>query len=680
METKTSKIPRLLILTLPILTIGLPTAAGLCAQTQTHAHAQLQTQPQSQSDTQPDAVVTLPEMAVYSRRVALQEPSTAAFAMPVSALGFEPLVDVQARNMGEAQADITIRGGIFENTGFRAGAVPLHDPQTGHYSAEIPIAPAMLTAPGILTGADNALGGWNANAGTIAYQWRRITTTGMASVAAGAHDTVRGEFYQGYVAPAATGILGRRLAFDVAAARADSDGSLPWGELRFSRYNMRLQLSKSVNYYNKGQRLDAQTQLYNHAQTQSQTDLFVGRQDKFIGWPNLYTPYAGVYETDDMRTTLIALNHFEKLPADGDYLTLGGAWRRNEDHYVFNRADPGALNPAFATGPAWHTAWTWSAGAETLVSTNQLRWRASAAFIADKLESTSLIHGRFNTRSHWKLMLAPERTWNFAAARALTVRAGVSCDDTNRDDAAWSPVAAIEFRGLNKHISLLRLSCAASSQVPDYTALNSNASAGLFRGNPNLGREYANNFEAGVRAAWGAWTFDTAVFHRRDRNLVDWVYSAALPNARVASTVDVGTLGFELTARYTAKWGGFVLGYTALTKDSDYGARSDLVDASFYTLNYARHRLTAAIVARPWRGWEIRLDNEARLQQPNALRRSSDEALLTSAGIYCTPSVAGWRGLRFFAQITNAWDSDFEEIPSVPAARRQWCAGAMCSW
>jgi hypothetical protein len=641
--------------------IGLSAIAGLCAQMQ------------------PDAVVTLPEMAVYSRRVALQEPSTAAFAMPVSALGFEPLVDVQARNMGEAQADITIRGGIFENTGFRVGAAPLHDPQTGHYSAEIPIAPAMLTAPGILTGADNALGGWNANAGTIAYQWRRITPTGMAGVAAGNHDTVRGELYQGYVAPAGAGISGRQLAFDVAAAWADSDGSLPWGELRFSRYNMRLQLSKSVKYYNKGQ---TRNEGHNEGQTQtqSQTDLFAGRQDKFIGWPNLYTPYANVYETDHLRTALIALNHFEKLPADGDYLALGGAWRRNEDHYVFNRPDPGACNPAFATGPDWHTAWTWSAGAETQVSTNQLRWRASATFIADKLESTSLIHGRFNTRNHWKLMLAPGRVWNFAAARTLTIRAGVSYDDTNRDDAAWSPGAAIEFRGLSNHISRLHLSYAASSQVPGYTALNSKTSAGLFRGNPNLGRENAHNFEAGARAAWGAWTFDATVFHRRDSNLVDWVYSATLPNARVASPIDIDTLGLELTARYTAGWGGFVFGYTALTKNSDYGARSDSVDASFYALNYARHRLTAAIVVRPWRGWEIRFDNEARLQQPNALRRSSDEALLTSAGIYCTPSIAGWRGLRPFAQITNAWDSDFEEVPSVPAARRQWCAGVMCSW
>ena len=75
--------------------------------------------------------VSLPELQVNSPRVANQL-AAAAFAMPVSALRYEPRVDVQARNLTEAQADVTIRGGIFENTGFRLGGSTLVDPQTGH--------------------------------------------------------------------------------------------------------------------------------------------------------------------------------------------------------------------------------------------------------------------------------------------------------------------------------------------------------------------------------------------------------------------------------------------------------------------------------------------------------------------------------------------------------------------
>ena len=50
--------------------------------------------------------------------------------------------------MAEAQSDVTIRGDTFENTGLQVGALSIFDPQTGHYLMELPVAPAMLGAPG----------------------------------------------------------------------------------------------------------------------------------------------------------------------------------------------------------------------------------------------------------------------------------------------------------------------------------------------------------------------------------------------------------------------------------------------------------------------------------------------------------------------------------------------------
>src|SRR3954469_16506395 len=144
---------------------------------------------------QGQGTVTLPGVTVYSPRVANQAPA-GTFAMPVSALRFEPRVDLQTRNLAEAQADVTIRGGIFETTGFQIGALTLLDPQTGHYLAEIPIPPAMLGAPEVLTGADLARRVTNATSGAISYGWRPIQTGGAASVGWGEHALQRGEFYQ----------------------------------------------------------------------------------------------------------------------------------------------------------------------------------------------------------------------------------------------------------------------------------------------------------------------------------------------------------------------------------------------------------------------------------------------------------------------------------------------------
>src|SRR5271165_5564305 len=101
-------------------------------------------------------VVSLDAVTVVSPSVANQAPA-GTFAMPVSALRYEPLVDIEPRNMAEAQSDVTIRGDTFENTGLKVGALSIFDPQTGHYLTELPVAPAMLGAPEILTGAGHAI-------------------------------------------------------------------------------------------------------------------------------------------------------------------------------------------------------------------------------------------------------------------------------------------------------------------------------------------------------------------------------------------------------------------------------------------------------------------------------------------------------------------------------------------
>ncbi len=111
----------------------------------------------AQSVSEGEAVLMSP-LTVLSPRVANQLPA-ATFATPVSALRYEPTVDVQLRNFTEGQADIAIRGGTFANSSFGLAGLPLYDPQTGHYTSEIPVAPGMMTAPQVTVGADLAAGG-----------------------------------------------------------------------------------------------------------------------------------------------------------------------------------------------------------------------------------------------------------------------------------------------------------------------------------------------------------------------------------------------------------------------------------------------------------------------------------------------------------------------------------------
>ena len=582
------------------------------------------------------SVVPLPGVAVEGVRVANEEPVT-TFAMPVSALRFEPLVDVQARNLAEGQADVSIRAGLFEQTGFRVGVLPVFDPQTGHYFAELPLPPEVLSLPQVLTGVAHALAGWNAGAGTVAYGWRPIRPARIVQAAAGEDRSRRASWYEGWAVSMAGG---RTLGFDASLAGSRSEGSIPLGDHDFRRVHGRFQIQSAA----------------------AQTDLFAGYQAKFFGWPNLYTPFNSP-ESENLQTVLVALNHREDWGA-GDGVEWGAYYRRNKDDYAFNRFAP--LGPVH---PFQHTTWVRSAAAEIRRTWGGAQWHARAVVLGDRLTSTSLTAGRFRDRLHRTFSLAPE--WRGARSQGgfWTARAGVVYDDTNRDSSAWSPLVEVALdRGASASgLRRAHLGYATSTQTATYTALNAASGAGLFRGNPGLGRQTARTMEVGVSGVLAGWNAQAAVFQRWDDALVDWTYRRGV-TARTANPVDLSTTGAECVVRRSVDRWDFVLGLTTYVRRSDYGSAS--VDASFYALNFPRFRATGAVVVRLGRGWEVRIDNEVRRQSDSLLRRASNrDAFLTAAVVAFSPS--GWKGVTLSLQAENLWNDDFEEVPAVPAGRRQ---------
>jgi hypothetical protein len=590
-----------------------------------------------------DPAVGLPELTVYSTRVANQVP-VGTFAMPVSALRYEPTVDIHPRNLAESQADVTIRGGVFENTGFQLGALTVGDPQTGHYLVELPIAPAMLLAPRVRTGAALTLGANNATAGAIEYGWRPIRTAGAASAAVGDDALRRAEIYQGATVPRAGGL---RFGADMAVAHSESDGAVPFGEHRFDRVTGRVQL----------------------ASTQAQTDVFAGYQAKFFGWPNLYTPFNS-NETENLQTVLLGVNHRADL-GGGDFVEAGAFYRRHKDDYAFNRFAP--VGPVH---PFQHTTRLRGAALAGRKAVGTGAINARAEVLSDSLQSTALTFGRYAARRVWRVALLPENTWTAAGGERTTLRAGAGFDDSNRGGSALSPVVELERTFAAAGLRRIYLSATELSQLPTYTALNSNPAAGLFRGNPHLGRQTTRNYEVGLAGTWGGWATEAAAFLRHDDALVDWTFRSGV-TARTANAVDLEVAGLEVVVRRAWQRAELVLGYTGLTKDGEY--RGAAVDASFYALNYAKHRLTAALTWRVTTQLELRFDNAARLQADNLLRViGGDDALLSAASVIFRP--AALRRVELGLHADNLWDSRFQDVPGVPATPRQLSVSVGVTW
>jgi hypothetical protein len=543
--------------------------------------------------------------------------------------------------MAEAQADVTIRGDTFENTGLQVGALSLFDPQTGHYLMELPIAPVMLGAPGILTGADHALESMNSTAGSVDYQWKPVSQAGFLTGALGTDALEREELYQGL-----TGIGSPHLAADADWAHSSGNGTVPFGDFHFDRADAR------AEWVAPG----------------SQTDVFAGYQASFFGWPNLYTPFDSD-ETENLQTVLVDVNNREDL-GEGQFFEAGGFYRRNKDDYAFDR-----FAPLGAVHPYQHTTWEYGAsvGGRYIVEGLYINFHAEET--TDALQSTSLIYGPYHSRDLEKVAVLPEEQWVVTGA-VVTLKAGATYDDSNRASGVISPVAELSEQWNTGALSRIYASFSTTTQMPDYTALDSSPTAGLFLGNPDLGREVSRDSEVGISGALFGWSAKGAVFYRRDDNLVDWTYLDGV-FGRSANPVNIDTTGVEVVARRSWSLLTTVIGYTYLAKDANYlGAP---VTASFYALNYARQRLTAAFIATLTENWDLRLDNEARIQEPDALRtQGGNDAWVSSLGLAWHPT--GRHNLEFTLQVDNLWNSAFQSVPAVPASRRQLSFGATYGW
>lgn len=587
----------------------------------------------------------LSEITVNAKRVANTGPA-GTYASPATALRFDPLTELQSRGLSEGQSDVTVRGGVFENTGFMLGAVTVMDPQTGHYVAELPVDPAFMSVPAIYKGIDNAVAGFNSAIATVSYNYRPVEAGGYITLGAGSDSLNFQSFRLGQVFDTSKG---HDLGAALSVARSEGDGSVAFGDHEFARYNLRLQ-----------RRTDA-----------TQSDLVVAYQDKFYGWPGGYTGFASLPEIDDMQTTLVVANH--RTVHGNGWWELGGYYRRLEDDYDFDRTTDESGVP----GSFEHETRVIGFGVQGLYESGRVSWRYGGQLTADELvRSTDLTNGQFNDRNYATLTVVPSMSFDIDSGRSLELRFGATVDYSSRDGSKVLPMTGLSLRNPSASgFTEFSIEYAATSQLPGYTALNSNP-VGLFGGNPLLGREQAKQLSLTVAHEAENWQGRAALFTRKDDNLVDWTFATGAPFVRQANAVDIDVAGFE--AFVSRRWGAVDLaaGYTWLDKDADYGSAQ--VDASFYALNFARHRMTLAVIYRFANRLELRLDNEYRRQEDNPLRVGDDNTYLASASLIW--NAAAGSGFSTALVADNLTDSEFQPFPGTPAAGRQFSVSATYNW
>ena len=625
----------------------------------------------------------LPTLTVQGQEIANLRPASTYQSM-VSNLDFDPRIDFQSRNMAEAQGDINIRGGIFEGTGIQVGAVTLIDPQTGHYSTELPIAPEMLTNPKVLTGTNNALRGFNSTSGTLSYQWSKMIEGSSLTIGGGqnALNFQRIHFATTHnFTDSAEWIYGTELEY----SRSESDGTIKNGDHDFSRFATRFQIIGP----------------------DSQIDFFVGAQDKYLGWPGMYTAtkYINPIEYEDIKTQLLIANYF-KAYSEKSFVQVTAAHRINKDHYDLNAikrntqpTDEGHIvdyegdQDTRVSSLGFHifNAYNTKMGINFTGQIIKDYWRKSDAY---NIPFTD------NSRYQSKFSIAPEHIFKKSNQDSLKLTYGLSLESTSDELASESSFFGNiqwEKKQSDNSFKNAYISFSETSLVPGYTAIGQHKSS-QFKSDSSLGREISNIFELGGTISEKSLKINGTIFYRIDEDLVDWIYSYYKYDgdkesqtydtwiysndnieSRAASSVDMKTFGVELLA--SKKWDKLetIVSYNFLDKnDVVYNNRNPYIEGSYYALNYAKHRFTLGLIWEPINWMKVRVDNEWRDQLKNLLRKSDNKALFTHLSVSISPPRNN--DIELFVSLDNLWDDNYEEMPGTPGKGRQASCGATFKW
>ncbi|HSG60310.1 MAG TPA: TonB-dependent receptor [Pseudomonadales bacterium] len=561
------------------------------------------------------------EVTINASRVANTTPATSLSSI-ATALSYDPQVELYSRGLAEGQSDITVRGSMFESTSVKIGAVVLMDPQTGHYTANLPISPAFLNFNGVLTGAQNAIEGFNATVATLHYDLDIRPSTKRINLSAGS-DAFKAAsmIYTASLSPSVT--------IGTAIERSEGDGTVRFGDHAFQRLNLAIQ--------------------HNTATTTSQ--LVLASQHTFFGWPGAYTGFASLPETDHTDTDLLLINHSQQN-ADGD-ISIAGYYRRVVDNYDFDRR-------SYETGTAGafeHETASWGFAVEG--NRKHLHYRAQLTGDA-LIASTDLTHGFFNTRQYLSSSIGYRDRQRLTDGTLIT-DIGLTADISNRDSNRIQPYAYAEWQ--TQHQWATFIDYARTSQLPGYTALNSNAT-GLFGGNPLLSRESAEQLEIGMRRIFSHGEIEASVFWRDEQDVVDWTFSSQSPFARQANPMDNQVTGLHIHANTQGPNYWLSTGLTWLSKDFNYQA--DNVDASYYALNYANIRATLSVIYTLSHSLSLHVDSEYRQQAVNRLRTSSAEAFFGRIATVWNASAHH----QFSITVDNISDDDFQMYPGTPGIGR----------
>jgi iron complex outermembrane receptor protein len=554
-------------------------------------------------------------------------------------------VDVRQRGALGVQADVSIRGGTFEQTLVLIDGVKMLDPQTGHHAMNIPLTLDDIERIEIVKGPVSHQFGPNAMNGAI-----NIITRKHSRPFARLQGMV-GDF--GLWEASFSGALPLKLSetttlknrFSFMRRRSDGYRNRPsWtGEV------LRLDSNDRVNNTD----FDITTfsgSLELFSSEKASLELAGSWSGKQFGANSFYSlRFPTQYE--ETTTSLVSLiGNFEiATPTINLPLRVIASWRRNQDYFLLRRE-----NPAFYRN--LHTSNTISVEAQTTIALQRSTIVVGAEAAADYLESNNLgfrnrtrisAFGEIRTKVLDNLTAGGSGTVLYNSDWGLNTATGLNL--------GWQ---------INDQFSIYA-TVGRSFRVPTYTDLYYRDAATV--GDSTLKPERSETFE--VAGTWREGIVDVrgTLFYRFASNLIDYVRTSPTGLWKATNLSSATTNGADIHIALATKEAIPILervtgSYTALnpTFATEPGTQSR------YALDQLLHQ--AALVL------DFRFIPEITAQT----RFRYEKRINVSTDAFLTDVRLGWNGygVEVFAEATNVFNTLAFDFVGIPAPGRWLRFGA----
>ncbi len=455
-----------------------------------------------------------------------------------------PGVDARSRGPFGVQTDLEVNGATFSQVLILVDGMRVNDPQTGHHTLNLPLAPRDLERVEITYGAGSAIHGPDAF-GAVVNLVPKSEPSNHLDLAGHWGDTLGPTEVSGVGSDASLsyGVNGTWGSVWAAGGKNRSDGYRDDTDFDMDRALVSARLPVAGG----------------------DLSLLWGVQDKAFGANDFYADRTSKEWT---RAWLYSAR-FRNNPSAGRTLEGGIYYRRHRDRFVLVEANPSLYENN-------HTNELATAQIHGTVATGT--WGALLAggeLAQEKIDSNNL-----GVRDRNRSALFSE----YSGKRGrLRVSAGARLD--RHEDIGWepSPSLALSFRRTSK--TRYFASAGRSYRAPSFT--ESFYEDPFNKGNPDLGAESAWSIEGGTQITASSVNLTASAFLRLEDNLVDYIRAVDTPPWVAQNLGEMRTTGVQLALSGNWPLLHTQLDYTLVDKEQTLGSGLQ----SKYVFTHPRHQL-----------------------------------------------------------------------------------------